>query len=431
MRNKVINNTVWIVGCKIVQSVLQLVINMLSARYLGPSNYGLINYASSIAAFCIPIMQLGMRSTLVKEIVDRPEKEGQTMGTAIGMSVISSILCIIGITTFTVIANGDEKTTVIVCLLYSTSLIFQALEMVQYWFQAKLISKYTSLTMLFAYIVVSIYKTILLITRRNIYWFTVAQVIDFFIIAVVLLFIYKRVGGQKLTFSFKRGRELLSKSRYYIISGMMVTIFAQTDKIMLKFMVGDSGVGQYSAAVASAGLTGFIFAAIIDSFRPSIIESKKAGSTNYGKKVGILSAIIIYLSLLQSLGMTLFSDLIVYILYGEDYAQSAGILTVLVWYTTFSYMGSVRNIWILAEEKHKYLWIINMSGALGNIALNLALIPIWGVQGAAIASLVTQIFTNFIIGFIMPPIRDFNKLMLKGLNPSFVYTEAKKLLKNR
>ena len=404
---------------------------MLSARYLGPSNYGLINYAASIAAFCIPIMQLGMRSTLVKEIVDRPEKEGQTMGTAIGMSVISSILCIIGITTFTVIANGDEKTTVIVCLLYSTSLIFQALEMVQYWFQAKLISKYTSLTMLFAYIVVSIYKTILLITRRNIYWFTVAQVIDFFIIAVVLLFIYKRVGGQKLTFSFKRGRELLSKSRYYIISGMMVTLFAQTDKIMLKFMVGDSGVGQYSAAVASAGLTGFIFAAIIDSFRPSIIESKKAGSTNYGKKVGILSAIIIYLSLLQSLGMTLFSDLIVYILYGEDYAQSAGILTVLVWYTTFSYMGSVRNIWILAEEKHKYLWIINMSGALGNIALNLALIPIWGVQGAAIASLVTQIFTNFIIGFIMPPIRDFNKLMLKGLNPSFVYTEAKKLLKNR
>ncbi len=431
MRNKVINNTVWIVGCKIVQSVLQLVINMLSARYLGPSNYGLINYASSIAAFCIPIMQLGMRSTLVKEIVDRPEKEGQTMGTAIGMSVISSILCIIGITTFTVIANGDEKTTVIVCLLYSTSLIFQALEMVQYWFQAKLISKYTSLTMLFAYIVVSIYKTILLITRRNIYWFTVAQVIDFFIIAVVLLFIYKRVGGQKLTFSFKRGKELLSKSRYYIISGMMVTIFAQTDKIMLKFMVGDSGVGQYSAAVASAGLTGFIFAAIIDSFRPSIIESKKAGSTNYGKKVGVLSAIIIYLSLLQSLGMTLFSDLIVYILYGEDYAQSAGILTVLVWYTTFSYMGSVRNIWILAEEKHKYLWIINMSGALGNIALNLALIPIWGVQGAAIASLVTQIFTNFIIGFIMPQIRDFNKLMLKGLNPSFVYVEAKKLLKNR
>ena len=431
MRNKVINNTVWIVGCKIVQSVLQLVINMLSARYLGPSNYGLINYAASIAAFCIPIMQLGMRSTLVKEIVDRPEKEGQTMGTAIGMSVISSILCIIGITTFTVIANGDEKTTVIVCLLYSTSLIFQALEMVQYWFQAKLISKYTSLTMLFAYIVVSIYKTILLITRRNIYWFTVAQVIDFFIIAVVLLFIYKRVGGQKLTFSFKRGKELLSKSRYYIISGMMVTIFAQTDKIMLKFMVGDSGVGQYSAAVASAGLAGFIFAAIIDSFRPSIIESKKAGSTKYGKKVGILSAIIIYLSLLQSLGMTLFSDLIVYILYGEDYAQSAGILMVLVWYTTFSYMGSVRNIWILAEEKHKYLWIINMSGALGNIALNLALIPIWGVQGAAIASLVTQIFTNFIIGFIMPPIRDFNKLMLKGLNPRFVYAETQKLLKNR
>jgi len=423
------NNTIWIVGCKIAQSVLQLIISMLSARYLGPSNYGLINYASSIAAFCIPIMQLGMRATLVKELVDDPENEGKTVGTAIGMSVISSILCIVGITTFAMVANGDEKTTIIVCFLYSFSLLFQALEMIQYWFQAKLISKYTSLTMLFSYIIVSIYKIFLLVSKKNIYWFTIAQVLDFLIIAIALLFIYKKVGGQKLTFSIKRGRKILSKSRYYIISGMMVTIFAQTDKIMLKFMVGDSGVGQYSAAVASAGLTGFVFAAIIDSFRPSIIESKKNKSDNYGEKVGLLSSIIIYLSLLQSLGMTIFSDLIVDILYGKAYAQAADILMILVWYTTFSYMGSVRNIWILAEEKHKYLWIINMSGALGNIVLNFILIPLWGVQGAAVASLITQIFTNFIIGFIMPPIRGFYRMMINGLNPRFAYVEIKKILK--
>jgi len=167
VRNRVMNNTIWIVGCKIAQSVLQLIISMLSARYLGPSNYGLINYASSIAAFCIPIMQLGMRATLVKELVDDPENEGKTVGTAIGMSVISSILCIVGITTFAMVANGDEKTTIIVCFLYSFSLLFQALEMIQYWFQAKLISKYTSLTMLFSYIIVSIYKIFLLVSKSS------------------------------------------------------------------------------------------------------------------------------------------------------------------------------------------------------------------------------------------------------------------------
>ena len=60
----------------------------------------------------------------------------------------------------------------------------------------------------------------------------------------------------------------------------------------------------------------------------------------------------------------------------------------------FSYLGSVRNVWMLAENKQKYLWIINLSGALGNVILNLILIPIMGVNGAAVASLCTQIFAK-------------------------------------
>ncbi|MBQ9084454.1 MAG: polysaccharide biosynthesis C-terminal domain-containing protein, partial [Clostridia bacterium] len=81
-----------------------------------------------------------------------------------------------------------------------------------------------------------------------------------------------------------------------------------------------------------------------------------------------------------------------------------------------SYIGSVRSIWILAEKKQKYLWIINLSGALLNVILNLIMIPIWNIYGAAIASLVTQLFTNFVIGLIIKPIRRNNLLMLKGLN---------------
>ena len=105
MQNRILKNASWIVGCKIVQSLLQLIIGVLSARYLGPANYGLINYAASITAFMIPIMQLGLRSTIVKELLDCPEQEGKTLGTAISMNVVSSILCIIGIVTFTSIAN--------------------------------------------------------------------------------------------------------------------------------------------------------------------------------------------------------------------------------------------------------------------------------------------------------------------------------------
>ena len=89
-KKNVVANAGWILACRIIQSLIALVIGMLSARYLGPSNYGLLNYASSIVSFVVPLAQLGLRNILVEEIVSHPEREGQTLGTSIVLSVISS-----------------------------------------------------------------------------------------------------------------------------------------------------------------------------------------------------------------------------------------------------------------------------------------------------------------------------------------------------
>lgn len=105
---------------------------MLSARYLVPSNYGLLNYASSIIAFVVPLAQLGLRNIMVEEIVSNPEREGKTLGTSLVMSVTASLFCILGCMAFVTTVNADEIDTIIVCALYGVSLIFQMTEMIQY-----------------------------------------------------------------------------------------------------------------------------------------------------------------------------------------------------------------------------------------------------------------------------------------------------------
>lgn len=428
-KNKVIKNASWIIGIQLIKSLLGIVISMLTARFLGPSNFGLINYAASIVAFVTPIMYLGLTGVLVQEIVNTPEKEGEILGTSVTMTFLSSLLCVIGVISFSAIANHGEKDTIIVCALYSILLIFQSFEMVIYWFQAKLLSKYSSVVSLAAYILVSGYKIYLLATQKSIYWFAVSNALDYMIIALGAAVVYKKLGGRPLRFNFNTAKHLFSKSRYYIVSNMMIAIFAQTDRIMLKLMIDDAATGYYSAAVTCAGMTGFVFSAIIDSFRPMIFDDKKNNEKQYEKDMCRLYGIIIYLSLIQSLAITLFSGLIIKILYGAAYSASINALKLIVWYTTFSYLGSVRNIWILAENKQKYLWIINLSGALANVALNYILIPITGIMGAALASLVTQIFTNVIIGFIIRPIRYSNTLMLRALNPKEMTKAIKALIK--
>lgn len=164
--NQVIKNASWIIAGKIVQSLIGLVISMLTARYLGPSNYGTINYAAAIVSFMLPILRLGIDAILVREIIDNSKKEGEIVGSAIMLNLVSSFLCIIGILAFASIVNRGDTETIIVCGLYSIQLVFQSFELLRFWFQAKLLSKYTTVASLIAYIIVSLYRIYLLATKK-------------------------------------------------------------------------------------------------------------------------------------------------------------------------------------------------------------------------------------------------------------------------
>lgn len=415
--NRLLHNTKWIILCKILQALTQLVIGMISARYLGPDHYGLIHYAASLTAFALPVMQLGFRSTLVQEYVAEPSRQGEILGTALMLNLLSALACILGINTFTRIAHRGEADTLAVCLLYSTGLLFQGLEMIQYWFQAQLKAKYSSLAALAAYLLASLYKIYLLATRKSIHWFALSHSLEYALLGILLLVFYRKIGGQKLRFSSATARRMLSKSRYYILSGLMVTVFQNTDHIMLKNLVGQVENGYYTAAITCAGVAGFLYGAIVDSFRPVILEARKHSPEQFGRMLSRLYSLIFYLSLAQSLAFTLLAEPMVMILYGSAYRQAIPVLQILVWYIAFSHMGVLRNIWILAEGQQHLLWIINLSGALLNIGLNGWMIPLWGARGAAVASVITQMVTNFLLGFLWKPLRPNNRLLVAGFHP--------------
>lgn len=417
---KVLKNASWIIVCKAAQALIALVITTISARYLGPSNYGLLHYAISVVSFAVPVAQLGLRNVLVEEIVSHPEREGESLGTTLGMSVVSSLFCVAGCLVFVSVVNTGERDTLIVCALYGVSLIFQMTEMIQCWYQAKLLSKYTSIVSLISYIIVAAYKIFLLVRQKSIYWFAVSYAFDYFLISAILLLLYGKLGKQKLSFSLSLGRVLFHRSRYYIVSSMMVTVFSQTDRIMIKMMVGNAENGYYATACTCAGLTAFIFTAIIDSMRPMIFESKKLSRKEFERNISRLYSVVIYLALLQSVVLTLLSGPVVRLLYGQAYTPAIPLLRIITWYSAFSYMGSVRNIWMLAEEKQRYLWMINLTGAVMNVIGNLLLIPAGGAAGAAISSVLTQFFTNFLLCLIFRPIRPTAKLIWASLDPRLI-----------
>lgn len=415
LQSKVTKNAGWIIGGRIYHMLLAFIVGLLTARYLGPGNYGLINYAATYTSFFASFCTLGINSVIIKNFVDHPDEEGETIGSAIILRTISSVLSVIMIMGITLFADRGETTTHIVVFLCAIGVLFQVMDTLNYWFQSRLESKYAAYSTIISYTVVSAYKVWLLATGKSVEWFAVSTSVDYLVVAIVLLAVYKKKNGPKFAFSWRKAKELLGSSYHFILAGLMVSIYGSTDKFMLKQMLNESEVGYYSTALSLCNTWVFVLSAIIDSLYPTILQCFGKDNTLFEKRNKQLYAIVFYVSVVASSFISILASPIVRILYGTSYAPAASPLRIITWYTAFSYLGIARNAWVVSYQKQNYLKYLYVGSALTNVILNALLIPVMGASGAALASLVTQMSTILVFPAIIKDLRPNVKLMIDAI----------------
>lgn len=415
LKHNVVKNAGWIIGGRLMNKFLAFLIGILSARYLGPGNYGLINYAATFTTFFASLCTLGINSIIIKNFVDHPDEEGVTLGTTLVLRAVSSFLSAVMIVGIVYITDREEPLTILVVALSSIGLIFQIFDSFNQWFQSRLQSKYTAIATVASYVVVSAYKLFLLATGKSVVWFAIATSVDYIVVAAFLLAAYRKKQGPALSFSWKKAKQLLTTSSSFVISSLMVSVYASTDKLMLKHMMDERSVGYYAVAVSLSTTWAFLLQAVIDSIYPSVVQSYEKERGIFDQRNRQLYAIVLYTAGFISLVISLLAEWIIAVLYGTPYLPAVMPLRIVVWYTAFSYLGVARNAWMVCENKQKYLKYLYLGAAVINVILNLLLIPVWGTSGAALASLITQISSTVILPVLIRPLRPNAKLMLEAL----------------
>lgn len=424
LRNRVAKNAGWLICGRIIQMLINFFVGIYTARFLGPADYGLLNYAGAYTGFFSSVCTLGINSVIVKELVDNRENEGTVLGTSMLLKAMSSILSAIGIFCIVFVVDNSEPVTIAVVALCSLGMVFNLFETFNYWFQSRLESKITAMATLAGYMITATYKVFLIVTQKSVVFFALATSLDYIVVGIILICFYKAKKGQKLRFSVDYGKKLLKSSWHFILPAVMVSVYGQTDKFMLKQMISDSEIGYYSTATALCASWCFVLQAIIDSFYPTIMEDYKAGNfASYERKNKLLYALMFYLSVFVSIFFCLLADSIIQILYGDAFLAAVSPLQIITWYTAFSYLGVARNAWIVCENRQKYLKWVYGSAAISNVLLNLLLIPPLGASGAAVASLIAQVITTMVAPAFIPALRPNTKMIvdaifLKGIFPS-------------
>ncbi|MBR3692633.1 MAG: flippase [Clostridia bacterium] len=415
LRSKTAKNAHWLIGGRLVNKAVAFLVGLLTARYLGSTDFGLISYATAYTTFFASICTLGINSVIIKNFFDHPEEKGEAIGTAVGMRMLSSLLSAVMIVGVVAIVDRGEPLTIAVVALSCIELLPQAFDTFKQWFQARLESRYAAIASILATAVASVYKFVLLAVGASVYWFALSLAVDYVVIAGVLFAIYKRQGGPKLSFSWKKGKELLTESYSFIISGLMIAVYASADKFMLKHLMDEASVSFYTLALSVSTVYGFVLDAIIQSMTPAVIESYKSDRSVFLRRNRQMYAIVIYISFAGAILIGIFAKPLVEVAYGYEYLGVIAPLRIVSWCTAFSYLGVARNVWLVCEGRQKYQNVLYAVAAVTNVVLNLILIPKLGASGAAIATLVTQVMTGILLPALMPPLRENAKLILQAI----------------
>jgi O-antigen/teichoic acid export membrane protein len=412
--NRFLGNAAWIIGGKVFQMILSLVVGMFTARYLGPENYGTISYIESFVIFFTAVSTLGFNAIIIRELVGDKKAQGEVLGSALIMRFTAGCLSSIIIVLIIALTGEGNKELIYVAFAQSLLIPFQAFDLINFWYQSKLKSKNATIAQISSYTLLITYKVYILVTGKSLIWFAFSSTLDVILAGVMLMVAYRINKGPKLNFSRSISKTLLNNGYHFMFSSIMVVIYAQTDRILIKYFIDAHAVGLYSAALKITAMWSFIPYAIIDSARPVIMSAKEKNEELYEKRLRQLYAGIIWLSIIFALFVTIFADAIISILYGEGYREAKSALTIIVWYSAASFIGTAKNIWLICEGKSKYEKYFTLCGVIWNILANIILIPIYGITGAALASLTTQFITNIFAPLIFPETRKNSLLIFES-----------------
>ncbi len=402
---------------QILRMIAGLLVGIWVARYLGPEQFGVFSYAIAFASLFSSIAKLGLDGIVVRDLVREPEQRDSYLGTAFWLKLGGAVVMLGAVALATQLTSSDRLTNLYIFIIASGA-IFQSFEVVDFYFQSKVLSKFVSICKMTQLLLSSILKLYFIFTGADLIWFVLVTLVDQFTLALslYLAYRYQKLGSFYCHFNRAIAKQLVRDSWPLIFSGLVVMIYMRIDQIMIKEMLGEREVGLFSAAVRISEVWYFIPMIITASLFPSIVNAKKISEELYYARLQRLYTIMVWLAIAIALPMTFLSDWLVTLLYGESYREAGQVLMVHIWAGVFVFLGVASGRWLISENLQWIAFYRTFSGAIINIILNFVLIPIYGLIGAAIATVIAQTMAAFVCDILSKKTRMAFFMKLNTLN---------------
>lgn len=405
-------NSAWMILELTSRIISVAFVSFYLARLLGPEKFGNYSFLLAILAISMAISKLGMDAVLVKKLsIGTPAENQRSITTAFWILIASATSTIIITSSSFLILSKDSREAILISIIM-LSIFFQPFQVLDYHFQSEAKAKYSSICRSLSTIIASIARVLIVYTGLDIIWLVAASIFEQALIAAGLLCLHKAVKMPSFRLHPADKQEaitILKSSLPLTISSIVLILNIRIDQIIIKIILGEAQLGIYSAATKIYEAWINFPIALSVSLLPLLARLKTTDTHKYITIFIITTRALFWGSALVACTVTILSKNIISFIFGSDYIQGANALSIVMWAGAFSAIGSMTTR-ILNIEGLEFKIAQRATLCLTlNIALNFALIPIYGIDGSAIATLISIFCSNFLVDYIDPRLKEISR----------------------
>ena len=407
---------------RVLRMGVGLFVGVWVARYLGPAQFGSLNFALSYVALFASLTTLGLDGIVVRDIVRDSRNTLEILGSTLTLRLAGSLLALLASITIVKLIEPHDHMALILVSIVATGLVFQAFDTIDSYFQSQVQSKLTVWAKNVAFLVIAALRILLIHKKAPVWTFAAAGVAELALGAIGLAVAYSMMGRNLLKWrtNWQLSMSLLKQGWPLMLSGMAIMIYVRIDTVMLKVMQGDAAAGLYAAATRISEVWYFVPTAIVSSVSPAIMRSKSNPLLYYQRLRALFSVMTLTAVTIGSC-IALASHWIVEHLYSSAYASAAPVLAVHIWASVFVFLGVAQSPWDISENLLRLSLYRTVAGAIVNILLNLYLIPHYSALGAAFATVVSYAISAFFGNAFDARTRPIFLLQLKSILPKYIF----------
>jgi len=424
----ILTNTAYLGAARIAQLAVGFTVGVSVARYLGPADSGALAYAISFAALFSSAAALGLDSIVIRDLAAANDQNNaaaeEILSAAFVLRLLASPATLLVIAAASMIANKDTHTRLLV-LIVASGVIFQPVLIADLYFQSRVQSKYVVYAQIMALIVVSLARIILIELKAPLLVFAIVTVAETALFMFGLAYIYKKHRGHLPRMRANRlvARRLLREAWPLALTGVLTSVYINVDRVLIKQLLGNVSAGKYAVVVTIATALYFVPIAFGQSLFPSLVEARSDAAL-YHRRLQQAFDTLLWAAVAVALPITIVAEPLMQRLYGTAYSGSGSALAILIWSAVATFLGLVTSYWLIAENLQRLYPIRIFASLCTCVALNLVLIPRWGIRGAAVATVTAQFVSSTVVYAFRPRTRLMVTMQLRALALPFrLWTE--------